>query len=79
VQLDLNEADKLKSSWILFYSHSAQSIYTQSEWHDAMLIKEIKLYKGVIKLVNEMLSEIMKGCWKLITKFETNAKACSVQ
>jgi hypothetical protein len=29
VQLGLNEADMLKSSSILIYSHSAQNIYTQ--------------------------------------------------
>ncbi len=55
MQLGLNEADTLKSISILFYSHSTQSIYAQSELYDAVLIKEIKLNKGVIKLVNEML------------------------
>jgi hypothetical protein len=39
VPLGLNEADVLKSSSILIYSHQEQSIYAQSEWHDAMLIK----------------------------------------
>ncbi len=41
VQLGFNEADPLKSSSILIYSHSELSIYTQSEWHDAVLIKEV--------------------------------------
>ncbi len=39
VQLGLNEADTLESTSILIYSHQKQSIYTQSEWHDAMVIK----------------------------------------
>jgi len=37
--LGFNEADK--SSSILIYSISEQSIYTQSGWHEAMLIKRI--------------------------------------
>ncbi len=38
-----NEADTLKSSSILIYSISEQSIYTQNGWHKAVLIKwEIK-------------------------------------
>ncbi len=55
MQLGLNEADTLKSISILIYSHLTQSIYAQSELYDAVLIKEIKLNKGVLKLVNEML------------------------
>ncbi len=38
-----NEDDTLKSSSILIISHSAQSIYTQSAQHYAVLIKDIKL------------------------------------
>jgi len=54
VQLGLKEADTLKSSSVLIYTCSAQSICTQSGWHDAVVIKEMKLNKGVIKLVNEI-------------------------
>ncbi len=39
VQLGLNEADTLESSSLLIYSHQEQSIYTQNEWHNAMVIK----------------------------------------
>ncbi len=39
VQMGLNEADTLKSSSTLIYSHSEQSLYSQRDWHDAMLIK----------------------------------------
>ncbi len=42
MQLGLSEVDTLKSISILFYSHSTQSIYAQSELYDAVLIKEIK-------------------------------------
>jgi hypothetical protein len=42
VPLGLNEAGTLKSSSTLIYSHSAQSIYTQSGWQDAVLIKEVR-------------------------------------
>ncbi len=51
--------DTLGDNWydnmshILHNSHLLQSIYTQSQWHDAVLIKEMKLYKEVIKLVND--------------------------
>ncbi len=55
MQLGLNEADTPKSNSILIYSRSLQSIYTQSGWHDAVVIKGMKLNRGLIKLVNEML------------------------
>ncbi len=55
MQLGLKEADTPQSNSILIYSRSAQSIYTQSGWQDAVVIKEMTLNKGVIKLVNEML------------------------
>ena len=42
VLLGLNEADTLKSSSTLIYSHSLQIIHTQGEWHDDMFIKEMK-------------------------------------
>jgi hypothetical protein len=50
VPLGLKEADTLKSTSILTYSPSVQSIYAQILWKDkdARLIKEIKLKKGVI-------------------------------
>ncbi len=48
MQLGLNEADTLKSNSVLTYSPLVQSIYTQIKLHDARLIKEIKLKKGVI-------------------------------
>jgi hypothetical protein len=38
MQLGLNEADTLKSSSILIYSHQEQIVYTHSEWHDATAI-----------------------------------------
>jgi len=41
MQLCLNEADTLESSSILIYSHSEQSIYTQCDGHDAILIKAV--------------------------------------
>jgi hypothetical protein len=41
VQLGLNEADTLKFNSILIYSHSEPSIYTQSDRHDAVLIKAV--------------------------------------
>ncbi len=46
MQLGLNEADTLKSSSILLYSHLMQSVQTQSRWHDAALIQEMKLKVG---------------------------------
>ncbi len=55
--MGLNEADTVKSSSILIYSHSAQSIYTQSWWQDAVLIKKVRLNKAVIKLVNETMAK----------------------
>jgi hypothetical protein len=39
VQLGLNEADTLESTSILIYYPSEQSLYTQSDWHDAIVIK----------------------------------------
>jgi hypothetical protein len=39
LQLGLHEAATLGFSSILIYSHSVQSIYTQSRWWDAALIK----------------------------------------
>ncbi len=41
VQLVLNEADTLKFSLILIYLHAVQSIYTQGDRHDAVLIKMV--------------------------------------
>ncbi len=46
MHLGLNEADMLKPSSLLIYSHSMQSINTQSRWHDATIIKEMKLKVG---------------------------------
>ncbi len=43
MQLGLNEADILKSSSILIYSRQEQSIYTQNERHNAVLIKRLRL------------------------------------
>ena len=40
-----NEAGMLKSSSIMIYSHTDQSIYTQSKCHDAMIIKEAQMSK----------------------------------
>ncbi len=56
MQLGLNEADTLKYSSILIYSHSGQSIYTRSGWQDAVLIKDVRLNNRVIKWVNEMVA-----------------------
>ncbi len=56
MQLGLNEAGTLKSSSILIYSHSGQSIYMRSGWQEAVLIKEVKLNNRVIKWVNEMVA-----------------------
>jgi hypothetical protein len=39
MQLGLNEADTLESSSMLMYYWSEQSLYTQSDWHDAVVIK----------------------------------------
>ncbi len=50
--LGFNEADKLKSGSILIYSHLLQSIYTQGECHDAVLIKEM-----IFNLENEIRKE----------------------
>jgi hypothetical protein len=48
VQLGFNEADTLESSSILIYYPSEQRLYTQSYWHDAVVIKsEIKKERGV--------------------------------
>jgi hypothetical protein len=44
LRLGLNEDDTLKSSSILIYSHSSQSIYIQGDRHVGVLIK------GIIKL-----------------------------
>ncbi len=56
MQLDLNKADALKSSSILIYSHSEQSIYTKSYRDIAILVKpEIKI-GSELKGVNELLS-----------------------
>jgi hypothetical protein len=41
LRLGINEDDTLKSSSILIYSHSAQSIYIQGDRHVAFLIKTI--------------------------------------
>jgi len=53
--LGLNEADALKSSSILIYSHSEQSICTQCDRHDAVLIKAVIKIRGEIGVVYEML------------------------
>jgi hypothetical protein len=73
VKLGLNEADTLKSSSILIYSHSEKSIYTQCDRHDAVLIKAVIKIRSKLKGVNEMLLIIM-NVWKLIMKFNSNAK-----
>jgi hypothetical protein len=39
VQLGLNEADTLESTSILIYNLSEQSLYTQSDWPDAVVSK----------------------------------------
>jgi hypothetical protein len=52
MQLGLNEADTHKSSSILIYYWSEESLYTQSDWQDAMVIKgviEMKRVKLIIK------------------------------
>ncbi len=46
ILLGFNEADK--SSSILIYSISEKSIYTQSGWHEAILIKRINSKGGNI-------------------------------
>jgi len=46
VQLGSSQADTLKSSSILIYSISKQSIYTQKGWREAELIKRVKLNYG---------------------------------
>jgi len=43
-------------SSILIYSHSEQSIFTQSDRHDAVLIKPVIKIGSELKGVNEMLS-----------------------
>ena len=68
-----NCAVALNSSSILIYSHSEQSIYTQSGRHDAVFIKAVIKIRSESKGVNEMLLIEMRA-WKLITKFEVNAK-----
>ncbi len=73
MQLGLNEVGALNSSSVLIYSHSEQSIYTQSDRHDAVFIKAVIKIRSESKGVNEMLSIEMRA-WKLITKFEVNAK-----
>jgi hypothetical protein len=53
VQLGLNEADTLKSSSILIYYWSEQCLYTQNDWHDAVVNKcEIKNKK--VKIINKV-------------------------
>ena len=53
LQLSLNEADTPKSSSMLIYSRSEQSLYTQSVWHYAALITgEIKMER--VKLINKV-------------------------
>jgi hypothetical protein len=39
IQLGLKEAGTFKSSSILIYSHQEQSIYTQNDWREAVVIK----------------------------------------
>jgi hypothetical protein len=39
VQLGFNDADTLGPSSILIYSQPEQRLFTQSNWHDAMVIK----------------------------------------
>jgi hypothetical protein len=73
VQLGFNKAGTLKSSSILIYSHSEQSICTQSDRHDAVFIKAVIKIRSESKGVNEMLLIEMRA-WKLISKFEVNAK-----
>ena len=49
MQLDLNEADTLGSSSILIYFQPEQRLFTQSNTHDAMVIKgKIKNGEGQI-------------------------------
>ncbi len=52
MQLDLNEADTLKYSSILINSHSEQSIYTQCDRHDAILIKAAIKIRCELKAIN---------------------------
>ncbi len=47
----LNEADMFKSSSVLIYSNTCQSIFTQLVWHDAMLIVNESYVKGPLNLV----------------------------
>ncbi len=72
-QFSLNEVATLKSSSILIYSYSEQSIYTQCVKHDAILIKAVIKIKSELKGVNEMFLIRIRS-WKLITNFEANAK-----
>jgi hypothetical protein len=73
VKLGLNEADTLKSSSLLIYSHSENVIYTQCDRYHAVLIKAVIKISSKLKGVNEMLLIIM-NVWKLIMKFKSNAK-----
>jgi hypothetical protein len=44
MQLGLNEVDTLESSSILIYYQPEQSLFTQSDWHEAIVIKsDIKM------------------------------------
>ncbi len=53
--MGLNEANILKSSSILIYSHSEQSIHTQCDRHDGILIKAVIKMRSGLKGVNEIL------------------------
>jgi hypothetical protein len=57
LQLGFNEADTLKSSSILIYSFSVQSIYTKVYGKEAKLIKKVKLNFGencgIFKVFNQ--------------------------
>ncbi len=55
MQLGLSEADTLKSTSILIYSHSEQSIYKWCDRHNVVLIK------AVIK-IGSCLNEVQKCC-----------------
>ncbi len=55
MQLRLNEADTLKSTLILIYSHLTQSIYTHYNRPDAILIKAVIKIRSELKGVNEIL------------------------
>jgi len=72
----LNEADTLKSSLLLIYSDTEQSIYTQMRWHDAAIIKMVLVYGRVqnckVQINNVINNEIRR--LKLITNFRANTK-----